>query len=346
MSGEHLVSKRVLDVLGGKRHSPPPVWLMRQAGRYLPEYRALREKAGDFLDLVFTPELAAEVTLQPIRRFGFDAAILFSDILVIPHALGQRVRFEVGEGPVLEPLTDRTAFERLAGELDHTVLEPVYETVRLVKRALAPDVTLLGFCGAPWTVATYMIAGHGTPDQAPARQFGYRDRVGLDTLIDVLVDASAAYLVRQLQAGADAVQIFDTWAGVLPTDEFQRWCIAPTRRIADKVRREVPGAKLIGFPRGAGTMLPKYVSEAGVDAVGLDWMIDRAFAREQVQARLPVQGNVDPLALVAGGAALDRAVDAALEAFAGGPFIFNLGHGIVPQTPIEHVEQMLKRVRG
>jgi uroporphyrinogen decarboxylase len=247
---------------------------------------------------------------------------------------------------VLEALTNRTAFERIAGELDHTVLEPVYETVRLVKRALAPDVTLLGFCGAPWTVATYMIAGHGTPDQAPARQFGYRDRVGLDTLIDVLVDASAAYLVRQLQAGADAVQIFDTWAGVLPTDEFARWCIAPTRRIADKVRREVPGAKLIGFPRGAGTMLPKYVAEAGVDAVGLDWMIDRAFAREQVQSRLPVQGNVDPLALVAGGAALDRAVDAALEAFGGGPFVFNLGHGIVPQTPIEHVEQMLKRVRG
>jgi uroporphyrinogen decarboxylase len=319
---------------------------MRQAGRYLPEYRAVREKTGDFLDLVFTPELAAEVTLQPIRRFGFDAAILFSDILVVPHALGQRVRFEVGEGPLLEPLEDRKAFERIADELDHKVLEPVYETVRLVRRALAPEVTLLGFCGAPWTVATYMIAGRGTPDQAPARQFGYRDRVGLDTLIDVLVDASASYLIRQLQAGADAVQIFDTWAGVLPTDEFQRWCIEPTRRIADKVRREVPGAKLIGFPRGAGTMLPKYVADASVDAVGLDWMIDRAFAREQVQSRLPVQGNVDPLALVAGGAALDRAVDAALEAFGGGPFVFNLGHGIVPQTPIEHVEQMLKRVRG
>jgi uroporphyrinogen decarboxylase len=243
-------------------------------------------------------------------------------------------------------LEDRKAFERIAGELDHKVLEPVYETVRLVRRALAPEVTLLGFCGAPWTVATYMIAGRGTPDQAPARQFGYRDRVGLDTLIDVLVEASASYLIRQLQAGADAVQIFDTWAGVLPTDEFQRWCIEPTRRIADKVRREVPGAKLIGFPRGAGTMLPKYVADASVDAVGLDWMIDRAFAREQVQSRLPVQGNVDPLALVAGGAALDRAVDAALEAFGGGPFVFNLGHGIVPQTPIEHVEQMLKRVRA
>jgi uroporphyrinogen decarboxylase len=290
--------------------------------------------------------LAAEVTLQPIRRFGFDAAILFSDILVVPHALGQRVTFEAGEGPVLEPLTDRTAFERIAGELDHKVLEPVYETVRLVRRALDPEVTLLGFCGAPWTVATYMIAGHGTADQAPARQFAYRDRVGLDSLIDVLVDASASYLVRQLKAGADAVQIFDTWAGVLPSDEFRRWCIAPTRRIADRVRREVPGAKLIGFPRGAGTMLPRYVAEASMDAVGLDWSIDRAFARDQVQARLPVQGNVDPLALLAGGEALDRAVDATLEAFVGGPFIFNLGHGIVPQTPIEHVEQMLKRVRG
>src|SRR5215813_8916663 len=337
---------KLLAALVGHTKPVPPVWLMRQAGRYLPEYRAIRAKVPSFLGLVFTPDLAVEVTLQPIRRFGFDAAILFSDILVVPHALGQKVRFEAGEGPVLEPIADRNAFERIAGQLDHKLLEPVYETVRLVKRALDPTVTLLGFCGAPWTVATYMIAGRGTPDQAPARQFGYRDRVGLDTLINVLVDASAAYLVRQLQAGADAVQIFDTWAGVLPTEEFQRWCIAPTRRIADKVRREVPGAKLIGFPRGAGTMLPKYVAEAGVDAVGLDWAIDRAFAREQVQSRLPVQGNVDPLALVAGGAALDRAVDASLEAFGHGPFIFNLGHGIVPQTPIAHVEQMLKRVRG
>ena len=203
------MSKPVLDVLGRGRHAPPPVWLMRQAGRYLPEYRAVREKAGDFLDLVFTPELAAEVTLQPIRRFGFDAAILFSDILVVPHALGQKVRFAAGEGPLLEPLEDRVAFERLAGELDHQILAPVYETIRVVKGELAPTTTLLGFCGAPWTVATYMIGGRGTPDQAPARLFGYRDRVGMDTLIDVLVDASAAYLVRQLQAGADAVQIFD-----------------------------------------------------------------------------------------------------------------------------------------
>jgi uroporphyrinogen decarboxylase len=319
---------------------------MRQAGRYLPEYRALRAKAGDFLDLVFTPELAAEVTLQPIRRFGFDAAILFSDILVIPHALGQKVRFAIGEGPLLDPLEDRKAFERIAGELDHKILNPVYETIRIVRRELDAGTTLLGFCGAPWTVATYMIAGRGTADQAPARLFGYRDRVGLDTLIDVLVDASADYLVRQLQAGADAVQIFDTWAGVLSPAEFDRWCIAPTKRIVEKVRAAVPGARIIGFPRGAGASLKRYAAEVPVDAVGLDWMIDRSFARDEVQSRVAVQGNLDPLVLVAGGEALDRAVDAVLEAFADGPFIFNLGHGIVPETPIAHVEQMLARVRG
>jgi uroporphyrinogen decarboxylase len=341
-----VVAKPILDVLGRAELSPPPIWLMRQAGRYLPEYRKLREKAGDFLDLVLTPELAAEVTLQPIRRFGFDAAILFSDILVVPLALGQSVRFAAGEGPLLEPIEDRVAFERLSGELDHDVLAPIYETVRRVKAALDPAVTLLGFCGAPWTVATYMIAGRGTPDQAPARLFGYRDRVGLDTLIDVLVDASASYLIRQLEAGADAVQIFDTWSGVLAPEEFRRWCIEPTRRIAEQVRQAVPGAKIIGFPRGASTSLEAYAQNAGVDAVGLDWMIDRGFARSRIQSRLPVQGNVDPLALLSGGAALDRAVDAVLEAFGHGPLIFNLGHGIVPQTPIVHVEQMLKRVRG
>ena len=311
----------------------------------MPEYRAVREKAGGFLDLVFTPELAAEVTLQPLRRFGFDAAILFSDILVVPHALGQRVGFAVGEGPQLDPITDRRDFERLASEVDHDVLAPVYETIAIVKDQLDPGVTLLGFCGAPWTVASYMIAGHGTPDQAPARLFAYHDRIAFGVLIDVLVDASAAYLIRQLQAGADAVQIFDTWAGVLPTEEFGQWCIEPTQRIVAQVRAAMPQAKIIGFPRGAGTSLPRYAAETAVDAVGLDWMIDRAFARDHIQSRLPVQGNLDPLVLVAGGAALDRAVDAVLEAFAGGPFIFNLGHGILPETPIAHVERMLERVR-
>ena len=338
--------KRLIQVLDQSVQSPPPIWLMRQAGRYLPEYRVLREKAGGFLDLVFTPELAAEVTLQPIRRFGFDAAILFSDILVIPHALGQHVRFEAGEGPLLDPLEDRRAFERIAGKVDHDILAPVYETIRLVRAKLDPGVALLGFCGAPWTVATYMIAGRGTADQAPARLFGYRDRVGMDTLIDVLVEASASYLVRQLQAGADAVQIFDTWAGILGPEEFARWCIEPTRRIIEIVRGKVPGAKIIGFPRGAGTSILRYAEHVPVNAVGLDWMIDRDFARDHIQNRVAVQGNLDPLGLVAGGDTLDRAVDCVLEAFASRPFIFNLGHGIVPETPIAHVERVLKRVRG
>jgi len=318
---------------------------MRQAGRYLPEYRALREKAGDFLTLCFTPDLAAEVTLQPVRRFGFDAAILFSDILVIPHALGQAVRFAVGEGPQLDPIADRQALMRLRLELDHGVLAPIYETIRRVKASLAPDVALLGFCGAPWTVASYMIAGHGTPDQQPARMFAYGDPEAFAGLIDKLVDASAAYLVRQLQAGVDAVQIFDTWAGVLPAEEFARWCIGPAQRIVANVRSQVPDAKVIGFPLGVGAGLLRYVEDVPVDAVGLDWMADPAFVRDQIQWRVPVQGNLDPLALLAGGSALDQGVDNILAAFSERPFIFNLGHGILPQTPIAHVEQMIARVR-
>ncbi len=340
------MNKSFLQVLDGTAQTPPPVWLMRQAGRYLPEYRALREKAGEFLNLIFTPEYAAEVTLQPIRRFGFDAAILFSDILVIPHALGQTVRFAAGEGPRLEPLADGQALERLAGEVDQKVLAPIYETVRLVKTKLDGGTALLGFCGAPWTVASYMVAGQGTPDQAPARLLAYREPEAFAGLIDILVEASAAYLVRQLQAGADAVQIFDTWAGVLPPEEFARWCIEPTQRIVAKVRAQIPGAMVIGFPRGAGALLARYVEEIPLNAVGLDWSVDRGFARDRVQSRVAVQGNLDPLVLVAGGAALDAAVDAVMEAFAGRPFIFNLGHGIVPQTPIAHVERMLRRVRG
>jgi len=339
------VNKPLLDVLNGKRAAIPPIWLMRQAGRYLPEYRALRQQAGGFLDLVFNPKLAAEVTLQPLRRFGFDAAILFSDILVIPFALGQGLSFTAGEGPQLDPIKNRDDFVKLAIELDHDALAPIYETVATVKDRLEPQTTLLGFCGAPWTVATYMVAGCGTSDQAPARLFAYRDRPAFGVLIDVLVEASAAYLVGQLKAGADAVQIFDTWAGTLSADECYRWCVEPVQRVVSKVREVIPDAKIIGFPRGAGTSLPRYASETRVNAIGLDWMIDLAFARDQVQTRVPVQGNLDPLALVAGGSALDRAVDLIMEALSGGPFIFNLGHGIVPETPIEHVEQMLARVR-
>jgi uroporphyrinogen decarboxylase len=340
------VTKPILEVLAGRRQSTPPLWMMRQAGRYLPEYRAVRQQADGVLGLCFSPALAAEVTLQPIRRFGFDAAILFSDILVIPHALGRFVTFVAGEGPRLEPIQDPTVIAKLPAEVDHEVLAPVYETIARVRPELPEAVTFLGFCGAPWTVATYMIAGHGTPDQAPARLFAYRYPEAFAALIDVLIRASADYLIRQLQAGVDAVQIFDTWAGVLPPDEFRRWCVAPTQRIIAEVRAQFPNAKIIGFPRGAGTALTSYVTEVPVDAIGLDWRIDRAFARDRIQTRRPIQGNLDPLVLLAGGAALDRSVDEILQAFAGGSFIFNLGHGILPETPIAHVEQMVKRVRG
>jgi len=340
------MTKPILEVLAGRRQSIPPVWMMRQAGRYLPEYRAVRQQADGILGLCFSPALAAEVTLQPIRRFGFDAAILFSDILVIPHALGRHVTFVAGEGPRLEPIADPAAISKLPDEVDQSVLSPVYETIQRVKAELPDTVTFLCFCGAPWTVATYMIAGHGTPDQAPARLFAYRHPAAFARLIDILVRASVDYLVPQLQAGVDAVQIFDTWAGILPPEEFQHWCIAPTQRIIADVRARIPDAKIIGFPRGAGTALAAYLTNVPVDAVSLDWRIDRSFARDQIQTRRPIQGNLDPLALLAGGDALNRSVDAILQAFAAGPFVFNLGHGILPETPIAHVEQMLKRVRG
>jgi uroporphyrinogen decarboxylase len=339
-------NKSILRVLAGERCQPPPMWLMRQAGRYLPEYRAVREKAGSFLDLCFNPELAAEVTLQPIRRFGFDAAILFSDILVVPHALGQQVSFAAGEGPRLSPVIGPNGLKIIADRIDLEALQAVFETIRIVRAMLPPEVALLGFCGAPWTVATYMVAGCGTPDQAPARLFAYRDPESFAKLIDILVDASVDYLAGQLEAGVDGVQLFDTWAGVLGPDEFARWCIAPARRIVAGLRRRIPDAKVIGFPRGAGTLLKAYVDSVDVDAVGLDWMIDRGFARDEIQHGRPVQGNLDPLALLAGGDALDREIDTILGYFGNGPLIFNLGHGILPETPIAHVERMIARVRN
>ncbi|MBN8979137.1 MAG: uroporphyrinogen decarboxylase [Rhizobiales bacterium] len=335
-----------MEVLHGQRQSVPPVWMMRQAGRYLPEYRELRAKAGSFLDLCFTPDYAAEVTLQPIRRFKFDAAIIFSDILVIPHALGRSVRFEVGEGPRLDPLDTPELIATLAAQADDTKLEPVYEALRRVRRDLDPSVALIGFCGAPWTVATYMVAGRGTPDQAPARLLAYRHPKAFARIIDVLVDASIGYLVKQLAAGANALQIFDTWAGVLPPREFQHWSVEPTRRIVEGVRKAVPDAKIIGFPRGAGAQLPSYVAQTGVDAVSIDWTAEPKLIRDHIQNCVAVQGNLDPLALIAGGNTLDQAVDDVLENYADGRLIFNLGHGITPETPIAHVEQMLRRVRG
>jgi uroporphyrinogen decarboxylase len=340
------VIKPLLRALRRERNASPPIWLMRQAGRYLPEYRAVREKAGGFLDLCFNPTLAAEVTLQPIRRFGFDAAILFSDILVIPHALGQRVTFEEGEGPKLEALREPAALTRLSAEIDHSTLAPIYETIGRVRQDLPNEVALLGFCGAPWTVATYMIAGCGTPDQSPARLFAYNHPQDFSRLIDKLIDASAGYLISQFEAGVDAVQIFDTWAGVLPAGEFRKWCIEPTARIVAAVRRRIPDAKIIGFPRGAATELSNYLDAVPVDAIGLDWMVELDFARKYVQPKRTVQGNLDPLVLLAGGTALDTAIDAILETFGQSPFIFNLGHGILPNTPIAHVERLVARVRS
>ncbi len=297
-------TKPLIRVLQGQREETPPVWMMRQAGRYLPEYRQVREKAGGFLDLCFNPELAAEVTLQPVRRFGFDAAILFSDILILPLALGRKVEFLVGEGPKLEPMADASALAGMSEHANGEIFAPIYETVRRVKSALDDKTTLIGFCGAPWTVATYMVAGEATSDQAPARLFAYRDPENFARLIDRLVRGSIEYLVGQLKAGAEVVQIFDTWAGVLPPEQFDRWGIQPTQKIVDGVRARVPGAKIIGFPRGAGAMALPYAELTGVDGLGLDWMFPRSLARDILQPRIAVQGNVDPLALLAGGAAL------------------------------------------
>jgi uroporphyrinogen decarboxylase len=340
------VGKKLLRVLAGSHESVPPIWLMRQAGRYLPEYRAIRERAGGFLDLCLNSDLASEVTLQPVRRFGFDAAILFSDILIIPLALGRKVEFLAGEGPKLEPLTDATVLADVRETIEHDVVAPVYETVSKVKGSLDDRTALIGFCGAPWTVATYMVAGEATPDQGPARNFAYRDPENFTRLIDLLVQASIEYLVGQLRAGAEVVQIFDTWAGVLGPDQFDRWCIAPTQKIVEGVRRHIPQAKIIGFPRGAGAMALPYVEMTGVSAFGIDWTFERSIARDMLQSRVPLQGNVDPVALLAGGTALDREVDDVMKELGSGPLVFNLGHGILPETPIAHVDRMLKRVRG
>lgn len=335
-----------LRALAGESLAKPPLWLMRQAGRYLPEYREVRARAGGFLDLCYTPELAAEVTLQPIRRFGFDAAILFCDILVVPHALGQKLWFAQGEGPRLEPVADAKRLGEIREEIDQDVLAPVYEAVHRVKAALPRGTGFIGFCGAPWTVATYMVAGRGTPDQAPAKELFRRDPALFARLIDRIVDSSAAHLNAQIDAGVDAVQIFDSWAGSLGAADFARWCIEPTKRIVDAVRARHPKARIIGFPRGAGRLIPDYVEGTGVDAVSLESEIDRSFVRERIQSRVPVQGHLDPDILRAGGPELEREVEAIRAAFGAGPFVFNLGHGILPDTPIAHVERLVAAVRA
>jgi uroporphyrinogen decarboxylase len=333
----------VLDVLKGETVFPPPIWMMRQAGRYLPEYRALRKKAGSFLDLCYNPDFAVEATLQPIRRFGFDASILFSDILVVPHALGRDLRFEEGRGPVMKPMKAEEV-ERLDGSAFHDRLAPVYETVRRLRAELPENVTLIGFCGAPWTLATYMIAGRGTPDQAPARLFGYREPEAMEKLLATLADYSADYLIRQIEAGADAVQIFDSWSGVLDEACFEAFCVRPVAEIVKKVRAMNPDVPIIGFPKGAGSLYGSYRQRTGVAGLGLDWTVPLSQARA-LQAEGAVQGNLDPLRLVAGGKALSEGVDAILSALGSGPLVFNLGHGITPETPIAHVEAMVGQIR-
>ena len=339
------VTKPLLETVLGRRQPRPPLWIMRQAGRYLPEYRALRARAGSFLELCYTPELAAEVTLQPLRRFDLDAAILFSDILVIPDALGQPVRFETGEGPVLEPITAE-GLGKLKPEAVVPHLAPVLETLGRIRTALPADRTLIGFCGSPWTVATYMIAGRGSPDQAAARLFALREPAAFARLIDILVEASIDYLEAQIRAGADVVQLFESWALNLDEAAFAEHVVAPNRRIVAGLRQRIPGAPVIGFPRGAAGLLPAYAEATGVDALGLDYMVPVSAADRLLPARLPVQGNLDPLRLVAGGAQMERRVAEIIEGFAARPHIFNLGHGIVPETPIAHVERLVELVRG
>jgi uroporphyrinogen decarboxylase len=334
----------VVDVLNGQNVFPPPVWMMRQAGRYLPEYRNTRKKAGSFLDLCYNPDLAVEVSLQPVRRFGFDASILFSDILVVPHALGRDLRFEEGQGPLMTPIgTEEIA--RLDGVGFHEHLAPVYETVDRLRNELPPATTLIGFCGAPWTVATYMIAGHGTPDQVPARLFAFRYPESLATLLGLLADFSAAYLIRQIAAGADVVQIFDSWSGVLDEASFEAYCVRPVERIVRQVRSAYPDVPIIGFPKGAGSHYDAYRAKTGVTGLGLDWTVPLSHA-VRLQRDGAVQGNLDPLRVVAGGRAMEEGVERILEALGTGPLIFNLGHGITPDAPIEHVEAMLAQVRG
>lgn len=339
-------TKPMLSVLGGRVVEPPPFWLMRQAGRYLPEYRAIRERVGGFLDLCYAPDLAAEVTLQPVRRFGTDAAILFSDILVVAHALGQRLDYVEGEGPRLDPIADAVALSRLSLARVDKVLEPVYETVGRVQAQLPAGVTLIGFAGAPWTVACYMVEGGGSKDFAAVKRFAWSDPAGFAALIDLLVEATVAYLLRQIAAGAEAVQLFDSWAGVLPEPSFRRWVIEPTRQVVTRLKAAAPAVPVIGFPRGAGLLYEAYASETGVDALGLDSMVPLDYARTVLQPRLAVQGNLDPVALLVGGGVLAREARAVLDALGGGPLVFNLGHGVVPETPPEHVAALVAMIRG
>ncbi len=344
MQGETTSAKPLLAALAGQRQAVPPIWLMRQAGRYLPEYMAVREKAGSFLDLCYAPEAAAEVTLQPVRRFGLDAAILFSDILVVPHALGQDVRFVEGEGPKLNPVRTASDVGKLSLERLSEHMAPVYETVGRVAAGLPDNAALIGFAGAPWTVATYMVEGGTSRTFERVRAFALGDESGFGRLIDLLVSATTRYLTQQVDAGAEAVQLFDSWSGVLPEQEFEKWVVEPTARIVEGFRTAHPAVPIIGFPRGAGMRYEAYAARTGITALALDETVplDEAV---KLQARRPVQGNLDPVALLLGGAALERGVRRLVETLSHGPYVFNLGHGINKETPPAHVEALVEAVR-
>ena len=333
----------LLENLRGTRTERRPVWLMRQAGRYLPEYRDLRAEKGGFLELVYDSEAASEVTLQPLRRFDFDGAILFSDILIVPHALGQDLWFEAGEGPRLAPPLVDGAWQRL--EKAHHHFRPVWKTVELTKAQLSDHVTMLGFIGSPWTVATYMVAGQGSKDHGATRALAYRDPAAFQSLVDAIEAASLEYLIGQIDAGAEAVQLFDSWAGSLSPGQFEKWVIAPNARLAAAIHEARPGVPVIGFPKGAGAKLPAYARETGVDAIGIDETTDPVWIDGQLPAGMPVQGNCDPMQLLAGGEALDSHAKAILDAFSGRPHVFNLGHGIDKTTPIENVDRLVSVVR-
>ena len=339
-----VTDKPLLSVLRGERRDPVPLWLMRQAGRYLPEYRELRARKGGFLDMAYDPETAAEITLQPLKRFPLDAAILFSDILIVPHAIGQQLSFVAGEGPRLGPPMSQASLDELEPVLER--LKPIWATVARVKAALAPETTLLGFAGSPWTVATYMVAGQGSREQSEARSLAYQDPGRFEAIIRRIEAVTLDYLTGQVAAGADAVQLFDSWSGSLAPAEFERWVIAPTARLVAAFRERHPDTPVIGFPKGAGGKLRAYADETGVQAVGIDETVDPAWASRELPGGLPVQGNLDPLALIAGGKALHDAVARILDAFAGRPHIFNLGHGIQQTTPIAHVEELVALVKG
>ncbi|MCW9001384.1 MAG: uroporphyrinogen decarboxylase [Rhodospirillales bacterium] len=343
---ENVKNKRFLQALQGKTVTPPPFWLMRQAGRYLPEYREIRSTSRNFLEFCYTPDLAVEVTLQPLRRYGFDAAILFSDILVIPDALGQGVAFKEGEGPVLEPI--RTVDELGQLDVDRVInhLSPVFETVSRLRKEIPETTALIGFAGAPWTVATYMVEGRGGTDYGRVKNWAYNAPDEFGRLIDTVVEATVRYLIEQVRHGAETLQIFDTWAGVLSESGFRRWVIEPTATIVSRVKEACPGIPVIGFPRGAGALYVDYVRETGVDGVSLDTAVPLKWAAENLQPLCTVQGNLDNQILVAGGAAMESEITRILDTLGRGPFIFNLGHGIVPHTPPEHVARLAELVKG